>query len=432
MDQVKAILSQLQKHHFWLLSAIAMIAGVVGWFMATRTLSAAYEQNKSQVNGKFSALQGILSTEKPPNGTWGEEIGKLTTKEKEAVRIAWEKVYNEQKQHLEWPPELGDKFLNFVKNNPPETAIPRDLCALYQDRIIKSEFPRLLAIVEARPYNAKTTPAPDPRAKQGEKAAPAARVEEAKLIWDSGSQQEAEKMLSFQTVPSSAEVRQAQEDIWVYKAVLNVIRNMNKDTYVGRVRRIQDISIGQKAAGSYQAGMTGQHIEHLKAAAAAAGEAAAAPATPAPPPPEGDAGGKPLDEGRYLDVDGKVAPPGQAATQQFKRMPVFLKLMMDQREINRFLVECSNSPLLIEVTQVRMNPGHSQGSSSKATAQGGGQPATGRAPGSTPTESESYELPVEIAGIIYIYNPPDRSKLGGGEPAATPGAPTAAAAGGGQ
>jgi hypothetical protein len=176
--------------------------------------------------------------------------------------------------------------------------------------------------------------------------------------------------------------------------------------------------------------MTGQHIEHLKSAAAASGEAAAAAATPAPPPPEGDPSANPLDEGRYLDADGKVAPPGQAATQQFKRMPVFLKLMMDQREINRFLVECSNSPLLIEVTQVRMNPSHGQGNSSKAAVPGG-QPAAGR-PTSTPTESESYELPVEIAGIIYIYNPPDKSKLGGGEPAAAPGAPAAAAAGGGQ
>ncbi|HTM54648.1 MAG TPA: hypothetical protein VL175_11500, partial [Pirellulales bacterium] len=299
MDQVKAILSQLRKHHFWLLSVIAMIAGFVGWFMATRSLSAAYEANKSTVNGKFTALQGILSTDKPPNAAWGEGIGKLTTKEKEAVRIAWEKVYNEQKQHLEWPPELGDKFLNFVKNNPPEATIPRDLCALYQDRIIKSEFPRLLAIIEAQPYNVKT-PLPDGRAKPGEQAAPAAKVEEAKVVWESGSQQEAEKMLNFQTVPSSAEVRQAQEDIWVYKAVLNVIRNMNKDTYVGRVRRIQDISIGQKAAGSYQAGLTGLHVEHMKSAAPAGEAAAAAPAAAAPPP-EGEAAAKPIDEGRYLD-----------------------------------------------------------------------------------------------------------------------------------
>lgn len=431
MDQVKAILSQLQKHHFWLLSVIAMIAAFVGWFMATRSLSAAYEANKGTVNGKFNALQGILSTDKPPNAAWGDGIGKLTTKEKEAVRIAWEKVYNEQKQHLEWPPELGDKFLNFVKNNPPEALIPKDLCALYQDRIIKSEFPRLLAIIEARPHNVKA-PLPDGRAKPGEQAPPAAKVEEAKVVWDSGSQQEAEKMLNFQTVPSSAEVRQAQEDIWVYKAVLNVIRNMNKDTYVGRVRRIQDISIGQKAAGSYQAGLTGVHVEHMKSAAAAGGEAAAA-AAPAPPPAEGEAAAKPIDEGRYLDAEGKVAPPGQAATQQFKRMPVFLKLTMDQREINRFLVECSNSPLLIEVTQLRINPsqGHSS-SSSKSAAAPGGQSAGGRAPGSPPTESESYEVPVEIAGIIYIYNPPDKSKLGGGEPAAAPGAPAAAAAGGGQ
>ena len=28
------------------------------------------------------------------------------------------------------------------------------------------------------------------------------------------------------------------------------------------------------------------------------------------------------------------------------------------------------------------------------------------------TESETYEVPIELAGIIYIYNPPDVAKLG--------------------
>ncbi len=399
MDQLKGILKILQKQHFWLLCVLTMIAGVTGWFMARKSLSADFEKNKSSILGKFTAMQGILGTENHPNETWTTEIGKLTTKEKEIVRGAWDSVYNEQKKHLEWPPELGEEFLSFIKSHPPDAEIPRDLCVIYQDRIVRSEFPRLLAIVDAEAYSgSKTAPGSPP------KNAPAAH--EYKVTWDSSSQQDVEKLLYFPTVPSSAEVRQAQEDIWIYKALLNVIKNMNEGTYFAKVRRISEISIGAHAAVEFQAGMSGKHIEWLKSAAPAAD--AAAPAAAAPP--DGEALAKAIDENRYVDAEGKPLPSGAASLLQFKRMPIYMKLTIDQREINKLLVECANAPLPIEVRQLRINPLGSGGSStgpSNKKASGGAA-----APSGPMTESETYEVPIELAGIIYIYNPPDVAKLG--------------------
>lgn len=416
MDQVKVYLKVLQKHHFWLLCVVTMIAGVTGWFMARKSLSADFEKNKGSILGKFTALQGILSTENHPNGTWTTGIGELTKKEKEIVRSAWDTVYNEQKKHLEWPPELGEQFLEFIKSSPPDAEIPRDLRARYQDRIVSSEFPRLVAIVDAQAYNA--TKAPSSTKKDAPAAAPA---HEYKVTWDSTSQQDVEKLLSFSTVPSSAEVRQAQEDIWIYKALLNIIQNMNKGTYFARVRQISEISIGPKAAAEFQRGMGSKHIEWLKSAATAAAAEAAAPAAPAA---EGEAVAKPIDENRYVDPDGKPLASGAAALLQFKRMPIVMRLTIDQREINRLLVECANAPLPVEVRQLRINPGGS-GTSSSSAKKGSGGPPTGAAPG---TETETYEVPIELAGIIYIYNPPDVAKLGAApaDPAAAP-APAAAA-----
>jgi hypothetical protein len=418
MDQLKDILKQVQKHHFWLLCVLAMIGGMVGWFMARKSLSAAYTQNKGTIVGKFSALQAIVSSERPPNGTWTEAISKLTAKEKDLVRKAWEKVYNEQKKHLEWSPDLGKPFLDFVNGHPPDAKIPDDLCDIYQDKIIKSEFPRLLAIVEAQPHNAAKT-LPD-NTKKG--SAPA--VDEPKVVWETASQEEVEKLLEFPKRPTSAQVRQAQEDIWVYQALLTIIRAMNQDTYVGRVRRISELSIGHKGAVDFQAGMTGTHIEHLKApaAAAAGGPAAAAAATPAA---EGeDAGAKPIDEGRYLNAEGKPAAAGFAATQQYKQMPIFMRLTIDQREINKLLVECANSPLPVEVSQLRINSSKNSGSKSSSAS----TPSHGGAASSGPSDGESYEVPIDVAGIIYIYNPPDTAKLGSGQPAAA-GQPAAGAGG---
>jgi hypothetical protein len=154
-----------------------------------------------------------------------------------------------------------------------------------------------------------------------------------------------------------------------------------------------------------------------QAAAAAAGAATATAAVADSPDAK-----KPPDDNRYVDAKG-VPLPGGSAKEAFKRMPVYMQLKMDQREIPKLLVECANSPLPVEVQQLRINA-----SRGGAAANRGGQAAStaGTASKGPGSELESYDVPVVICGIIYIYNPPDTSKLGG-DPAAAgsaaPGAP---------
>jgi hypothetical protein len=102
-------------------------------------------------------------------------------------------------------------------------------------------------------------------------------------------------------------------------------------------------------------------------------------------------------------------------------MPVAMNLIMDQRQLPKLLVECANSNMPIEVKRVRILKSQSM-------------PAPSGDPG---FEISPYDVPVEIYGVIYIYNPPDRAKLGTGaasqeKPAdgtapAAPGTPPAAA-----
>ena len=105
---------------------------------------------------------------------------------------------------------------------------------------------------------------------------------------------------------------------------------------------------------------------------------------------------------------------------------------MDQRKINLLLVQCANSPLTVEVRQVRVNPdlagaGTSRSSSSYEGNYSGtglnfegsdnliGTQGTGL-PGSGEMDSDfAYDVTVEIYGIIYIYNPVDEAILGGEE-----------------
>ena len=91
-------------------------------------------------------------------------------------------------------------------------------------------------------------------------------------------------------------------------------------------------------------------------------------------------------------------------------MPVCMKLLMDQRKITKLLTECANSPLPVEVRQLRINPSGGGGSGAPASSGSsyGGKDAAGAVGG----ERSTYDVPVEICGIIYMYNPPDSAKLG--------------------
>lgn len=115
-----------------------------------------------------------------------------------------------------------------------------------------------------------------------------------------------------------------------------------------------------------------------------------------------------------------------------KRLPIRLNLVMDQREIDKLLVECGNAELMVEVRQVRVNPtttgtgagdaygggmeggGSSYGAMNFGTTNyGTGMDGTGNT-GGEPAE-KVFDVPVEIYGIIYIYNPVNQSLLGTGD-----------------
>lgn len=164
-----------------------------------------------------------------------------------------------------------------------------------------------------------------------------------------------------------------------------------------------------------------------------------------------------------------------------KRMPIRLRLLVDQRKLHRLLTECGNSLLPVEIRQVRINrkggggagdsfmtpsmgmPSGGYGGEMGAAPEMGGMagfggpmagapgfggpgyggpgyggPEMGAMPGMNVgdmrgrvqvSSTSAYDLPVELYGIIYIYNPVDKTRLGLDQNApvaatAAPGAPT--------
>lgn len=158
--------------------------------------------------------------------------------------------------------------------------------------------------------------------------------------------------------------------------------------------------------------------------------------------------------------------PNNAFLVVAKRIPIRLGLTIDQRRLNRFITACGNAPLMVEVRQVRFNR---QGGAAAAGmggmgmggmggmgmggmgmggmgmgGEGGGMPGGSGLPGmdagggmpggfgmggmegggmpggmggvmggaTGPSDVSPNDKPIEIYGVVYIYNPVDVKRLG--------------------
>ena len=181
-----------------------------------------------------------------------------------------------------------------------------------------------------------------------------------------------------------------------------------------------------------------------------------------------------LLENRYVDQAGMPLSATETTVGEFKMMPIRMLLLVDQRRIFRLLVNCANSGMPVEVKKVALSPGkgsldfarlgsslgtyggsgsYDEERSGMMPYMGGAMGGTGMMPGDTmpgntmyeeqgagmgmsgtmsPSQrggqQTSYDIPIEIQGIIYMFNRPDSEKLGvtapgqgaGAEPAAPP------------
>lgn len=316
------------------------------------------------------------------------------------------------------------------------------------------------------------------------------------------------------TPPSIHEIYYTQEDIWLLRGLMDIIANTNseaKENFQAVVREIEFIRWGARAsrdagtlsggdapAGGMMGGMMGMPG---MGGGPPGGYAGGAGAGGGPPAGYGGMGGgkgglmpgggggparrDPAD-GRYVDNSFKPLTGSQLRTAMnlqnandaviavAKRIPVRMRLKVDESQIGRLITECGNGKMMLEVLQVRYNT--DAAAAPGAAAAGGGMPGgagfpggaaslgTGGGAGASFKEDDSGEgsgegsgapgmpgaatvdttgeIAIEIYGLVYLYNPPanlrgtktDATAGGAGvpmgtvAPAAAPTEPTSGAA----
>ena len=175
--------------------------------------------------------------------------------------------------------------------------------------------------------------------------------------------------------PESIEVWYAQETLWVYEALIRIIAETNRDypDNIGKapIKCVEQMLIGQNAAiewttlsttigdltGKSATGLMGSGMDSTSEMSSAGmasmgGEGAFALS--------GTAEEQALTKillGRYIGDENKpLMPEDKPPFAEFNKMPVCLKLAMDQRRIPDLLVSCANSAMPIDVKHVRVCP----------------------------------------------------------------------------
>lgn len=438
MDQLKQILAVAQKYHFWILCTLILGMYLGTWFMAVSRMSEETEARVSEINSAYSDGQGIKGVVNHPNELSVEMMKQLNRMEAEQVRRAWERRYREQEDVLVWPAELKPDFIAAVeKLMPIETNVEYpteqeplkiDFRNRYRD-YIREEMPVLAEIVGAEWKVSTAASSGGMDGYSGEAGMgmdyggssdyeegsgyeegyseyseyggeygsgsgyPGRREEEDPIVVEWSKQNQSELQAAcFNWAgqrPTTLQVLYAQENLWVLRTLLMIIKATNGDAdaqYNAAVKEITNIHLGRMARGIKSVGQVkqgretqmggpggyGSDMEMMEEEYSSeyemmegGGEGGYM---------EGGSGSEDMTAGaidpadnRYVDDEMepltgdqlRSAMESPSAENAFlvvaKRMPVRLRVNMDVRKLPLLLCECANSDLPVEVRQVRIN-----------------------------------------------------------------------------
>jgi hypothetical protein len=483
MDQLKTFLAAVKKHHFWILCGLSCLVGLGMVYGASGKLLKAYDSKKSDISGVERKLADYTGGSDHPNENWVKAVKGKTEDFRRKVYDAWVKLYEQQRINFFWPKDLGkgQEFYDAFKVDP--APVPpfkmAELSELYQTYVTSTILPGMAKIVDAdwtgRP-DRDAQAQPRFQGRPGARGAVAARPDEATqaehaVVWDQADQTRMYELYTWEDQPPrEIEIRYAQEEMWVLKAIFDSIARANNGARIPNdavVRVIQEAVIGYDAAEKSPLGEGANRIVRLHLAnSPVAGPMASAgpiatdssapvfvdarrpgrsgrrpggsdsssprgrrfgPTLPGPTPPSGsDVSTDPdaaLKNARYVDSKGRPLAAAGAGSEssssttpaEYRLMAFRLVLVCDEARFQTVVAELANSIMPLEVREVRINVSRestndgSRGPRGRDASRPSGRPS---AAGNGADEGTvMHNATIEIHGLAYLVNPPDPKKV---------------------
>lgn len=194
MDKLKPIIV----HKFWIILAIAMLLPVVGWSMATGNLAKEIAERKTALDKAFSDAQVPPN---PPNQTWSTALSQINKEKDYAIGLSWKRLWDKQKSLFVWPADIT----LLMKKTPYRGEISRVPRNLYRSAYEKEI---LRAHQLAKPFSLKDGTG---QVDINPNIIPHVPLDKWKTL-----------------PPTSKEMWDAQEDVWLVSSIFEAIAEVNK------------------------------------------------------------------------------------------------------------------------------------------------------------------------------------------------------------
>jgi hypothetical protein len=420
-DGVRPYLDGIVRYHFWILGALVPLILLPVLSVANTALRGRIALQQGRIDSKFSDLRGVLSEEPHPNENWSAAIDEDTARIDAETRAEWQRLWHSQRRLRIWPTKLGEDFLQAVAVLGPDDKLERPFLLRYQNMAkgLVRELPPRMGVAEAT--SAK------PEQPQDKDRAVATL---APLTWDAADQERLFKSFDWTRVPGTTQVVMAQEELWVYGMFCDIIAGFTKGATGGHdspLTVVETLAVGFPAIEEQPGGAGGKRliVPEPEPVAPGAEEQFIADApppdmeSPEEPParPQHPRFGWPMqtpptdDDYRswvYVDFSGQGLTAARLAESppMVRLMPFVLRVVIDQRQLDRFLATLATWPIPIDVRQVRINAG---GEDARPNPTDGPRP-------------RPYDVRVEVRGTVGLATPPDQPPADGqsapGDPAA--------------
>ncbi len=522
MDQLKDVLAKLAKHRFWILTSVAVLLGIVGFYLTSSTMNSLYTKQKTALDQHFSNMTAVSSAVSThPNDFSQARMQEKIDLAAEDVKAAWEVQYSRQAPILKWPdniavPTLVRKLQDYqpvelkleFPNEPRSVTDAEKLAyATYFDKQMEAlgEIIGVTWVGEASAiqtggmggmmgmmgggneggessgysdYGGMMGGGMDGMmgggmdGMMGYGSTSLVPKNRDLVIWPKSSQDELLTSLRLWPgkVPSVYQIMYTQENMWILEGLLNIIKKTNGDAIANfqtSIKEIEFIRIGRAAVG--QAGVIegpmanrmgglggeaypsgGDFSEETEDESGGGGEseggAAIVAATITTDPANGryvDAAFTPIS-GETLRTKMRSDAPEDAYFAVAKRVPVRLRLKIDQRKVQDFLAYCGNADLMLEVRQVRLGETSPAGAMGSAEMGGAGRGLTGMSGGMGASagaadmggygemmggggaesgygggaaaladfKKDPWVVDIEVYGVVHLFNPVNIDRLG--------------------
>ena len=334
MDQVKEFLRLSVKYRFWIAVGISALLPMIGYFAGTGKIKAAATAGAAEIEGANKNVKEYASGT-VPNGQYKQIVNTQTDALTTDINGAWAELYDRQAPLLTWPVDVAEKMDEWGRKWPETVDVGAVQLVInryivnypgYVDEIYATHNPwepmEGTGVVATPPKEILLQPVP---------------FDETKPPMDLGK------------------IWSAQERLWVQRALLEVVRKVNKnakDWNSAVIKQILELDVATSKALDQISIATGETLVPPPEMVPAGGEVFVE-----------DAGFADLSmggfeesgmEGGYDDM-GMGMPTGpevgylSSSNEQYQVVPINMAVLIDQNSINNLLVELSNSPMSILV-----------------------------------------------------------------------------------